>query len=68
MEITNAARLYIIEENKKRKALIIAEAVVVNSFAQKLSANFYIFFIQKIYPIHFFVNKTLAIQWLNKCN
>ncbi|MDI1233207.1 MAG: hypothetical protein PSX81_02870 [bacterium] len=63
-EITKDARLLIVEENKQRQEKIIAEAILVNSFAQKLSANFYILFLKNIYPIQFFTDRLKAELWL----
>lgn len=63
---TKKARLKIIEENKKRKAIVIAEAMVVNSFAQKLALNFYFFFQDHIYPMRFFSKRHEAEKWLRK--
>ncbi|MDI1233077.1 MAG: hypothetical protein PSX81_02215 [bacterium] len=62
--ISEEARQLIITENHIRKSQIIAEAIVVNSFFQKLSANFYILYLKKMYPTHFFTSKDLAIEWL----
>ena len=63
-KITVAARQYIIEENIKRNESIIAEAIVVNSIAQKVSSNIYIRFIGKIYPTRFFTDVEDASEWL----
>jgi hypothetical protein len=63
-EITNAARLGIIEENKKRKGSIISEAIVVNSVAQRVSTNFYMHFIQKVYPTQCFTDVEKARNWI----
>lgn len=64
--LTQEARQFIISENNKRKEQIIAEAIVVNSFFQKLSANFYILYLRNIYPTHFFTNKDSAMEWLKR--
>lgn len=64
--LTEEARHFIIAENNKRKSQIIAEAIVVNSFFQKLSANFYILYLRNIYPTHFFTSKESAQEWLKK--
>jgi hypothetical protein len=63
-EITKTARNLMVEESKKRKNNIIAEAIVVHSFAQKLSATFYILFLAKIYPVQLFADKYHAEKWL----
>lgn len=60
------ARMLIVKENTKRKALIKAEAIVVKSFAQKLASNFYIFFQDHIYPMRFFNKRQEAEKWLRK--
>jgi hypothetical protein len=58
------ARLLLQEENKDRKDKIIAEAVLVNSLAQKMTTNFYLKFIKDIYPSKFFTDYQKAIEWL----
>ncbi len=63
-KITPKARLLIVENNAQRKDKIIGEAIIVHSFAQKLSANFYILFLGNIYPTQFFTNLKLAKEWL----
>jgi len=63
---TKIARLRIIKENTKRKAIVKAEAIVVNSFATKLASNFYMFFQDHIYPMRFFNKRQEALKWLNK--
>lgn len=59
------ARLLLQEENKDRKDKIIAEAVLVNSLAQKMTTNFYLKFIKDIYPSRFFTDYQKALEWLN---
>lgn len=65
-QITEEARLGIIEANKLRKDMIHAEAIVVNSIAQKISANLYMKFIHQEYPIQCFTDIEKAIAWLSK--
>jgi hypothetical protein len=60
------ARMRIVKENTKRKAIVLAEAIVVNSFATKLASNFYMFFQDHIYPMRFFNKRQEALKWLNK--
>ena len=60
------ARMRIVKENTKRKAIVLAEAIVVNSFATKLASNFYMFFQDHIYPMRFFNKRQQAQKWLNK--
>lgn len=58
------ARAYLQTENKKYKDNIIAEAVVVRSFTQKMSTNFYLAFMKNIFPSKFFTDEEKAIEWL----
>ena len=66
-EISKEARFMMVEENNLRKSKIIAEAIVVHSFAQKLSANFYRMLLKNIYPIQFFTDREKAEKWLREC-
>jgi len=63
-DISKEARMLIVEENNIRKGRIIAEAIVVHSFAQKLIANFYMALLKNIYPIKFFTKRLEAETWL----
>ncbi len=63
---TKVARMRIVKENTKRKAMVKAEAIVVNSFATKLASNFYMFFQDHIYPMRFFNKRHEAEKWLRK--
>jgi hypothetical protein len=63
-EITKEARYMIVHENELRKNNVIAEAIVVHSFAQKLICNFYILLLKKIYPTQFFTDRDKATKWL----
>lgn len=63
---TKTARMRIVKENTKRKAMVKAEAIVVKSFPQKLASNFYMFFQDHIYPMRFFNKRQQAQKWLNK--
>ncbi len=63
-QITKEARFLIVENNAVRKQNIIAEAIIVHSFYQKLSANFYIYFIHHYYPIQFFTDIEKGKDWL----
>lgn len=58
------ARLLLQEENKMRKEYIIAEAVLVNSLAQKMITNFYLKFIKDSFPSKFFTDYNKAVDWL----
>ncbi|MES2617132.1 MAG: hypothetical protein V4613_04590 [Bacteroidota bacterium] len=62
--INREARAYLQTENKKFKDIIIAEAVVVTSFTQKMSTNFYLAFMKNIFPSKFFTDEEKAIEWL----
>lgn len=66
VDINTETRFLIVKENNSRKDSIIAEAVVVNSIAQKIKTNFYIMFLRKIYPTHFFTSVTEAEEWLKQ--
>ena len=63
--ITNAGRLEIAQENKRHKDLIIAEAIVVDAFYQKIKTNFYLSLIKKTYPVECFTDINKAKEWLN---
>ena len=63
-EISKEARYMIVHENDLRKNNVIAEAIVVHSFAQKLVCNFYILLLKKIYPTQFFTDRDKATEWL----
>ncbi len=65
-EISKEARFLMVEENNIRQSKIIAEAIVVHSFAQKLSANFYMMLLKKIYPVQFFTDHESAEKWLRQ--
>ncbi len=58
------ARHLLQEENKVRKDTIIAEAVVVTSLSQKMMTNFYLKFIQNVFPSKFFTDEQKAREWL----
>lgn len=58
------ARHLLQEENKDRSEQIIAEAVLVTSFTQKMTTNFYLKFIKDTYPSKFFTDYYKAIEWL----
>lgn len=58
------ARHLLQEENQSRQKTIIAEAVVVNSLAQKMTTNFYLKFIKDLHPCKFFTDLDKARTWL----
>lgn len=63
--ITNNARKFIRQENTKRVHLIIAEAIVVHSLAQRLFGNFYFNLMKSRYPIKIFSSIEKAKIWLH---
>lgn len=63
--IAREARAFLQEENHKDRKQIIAEAVIVNSLAQKMATNFYLSFIKDDFPSRFFTDLTKAKEWLN---
>lgn len=64
-QLTEDAIKYIQAENKKRAHLIIAEAIVVNSLAQRLLGNFYYRLQKPNYDIRMFTSEEKAMDWLN---
>lgn len=60
------ARAYLQNENKRHSETIIAEAVVVTSFTQKMSTNFYLSFMKNVFPSKFFTDEAKALEWLNQ--
>jgi hypothetical protein len=63
-EITKDARKYGQAENKKRKSTCIAEAMVVHNFVQKVLTNFYLKYIEDLYPTKSFTDIDEARAWL----
>jgi hypothetical protein len=63
-EITNAARLAMAGENKRNKGFIIAEAIVVHSFYQRVKTNLYMHLINRKYPVQCFPDEKSAREWL----
>lgn len=64
-DITKEARQYGLKENERLKDLVIAEALVVHSFTQKMITNIYLKYIQKSYPAKSFTDIDKAKEWLN---
>jgi len=64
-DITREARQYGLKENERLKDQVIAEALVVHSFTQKMITNFYLKYIQKSYPAKSFTDIAKAKEWLN---
>ncbi len=62
--ITREARAFLQEENHRERKYIIAEAVLVNSLAQKMATNFYLNFIKDDFPSKFFTDINKAKEWL----
>jgi hypothetical protein len=61
-----AARIYLQEHNKDHKNLIAAEAIIVCSLTQKMTANFYLKFMKDSYPSKVFTEIEKAKDWLLK--
>lgn len=64
-QLTSEAIKYIQSENQKRAHLIIAEAIVVKSLAQRLLGNFYYKLQRPNYNIKMFSSEEKALKWLN---
>ncbi len=64
--ITKEARIYLQEQNHLERKNIIAEAVVVNSLAQKMAINFYLSFIKDDFPSKYFTDINKAKEWLKE--
>ncbi|MFM6984550.1 MAG: hypothetical protein ACKOXF_10490 [Chitinophagaceae bacterium] len=64
-DITKEARQYGLKENERLKDSVIAEALVVHSFTQKMITNIYLKYIQKSYPARSFTDIDKAKEWLN---
>ncbi|HEY1047015.1 MAG TPA: hypothetical protein VGF79_11290 [Bacteroidia bacterium] len=64
-DITKEARAYGLKENERLKDQVIAEALVVHSFTQKMITNFYLKYINKSYPAKAFTDVEKAKEWLN---
>lgn len=67
-EITHTGRETIFSENLKRKEIIIAEAIVIHSIAQKIFSYLYYKINQHSYPIRIFDNVQEAMGWLKSIN
>lgn len=63
-EITHAARNTLLRENKKREGVIIAEAIVIHSVAQKIFSYLYYKLNDGNHPIHIFDSLSEAMEWL----
>ena len=64
-ELTNEAIKFIQMENQKRAHLIIAEAIVARTLAQRLLGNFYYRLQKPNYDIRLFTSEQKALNWLN---
>ena len=64
--ITNDARVAIKEENLKRASFIKAEAIVIDSLAQRMFGNFYLRMMRNKYPIKIFTSVEDARNWLEQ--
>ncbi len=65
-QITKEARVFGQEKSKAMKDFIIAEAIVVHTLPQKMTANFYFRFLKNLYPMKFFTDVDKARQWLDE--
>lgn len=63
-DIDREARLFGHEESVRIKDQVVAEALVITGFTQKIIANFYLKFIKDIYPTRVFTDVELAKSWL----
>ena len=64
-QLSGEAIKYIQFENQKRAHLIIAEAIVTNSLAQRILGNFYYRLQRPNYNIRMFSSEEKAMKWLN---
>lgn len=64
-DITKEARAYGLKENERLKDQVIAEALVVHSFTQKMITNFYLKYINKSYPARAFTDPEEGKKWLS---
>ena len=64
-QLSSEAIKYIQAENQKRAHLIIAEAIVVRTLAQRLLGNFYYRLQKPNYNIRLFTSEKKALEWLD---
>ena len=64
-QLSSEAIKFIQAENQKRAHLIIAEAIVVRTLAQRLLGNFYYRLQKPNYNIRMFTSEKKALNWLN---
>lgn len=64
-QINKEARDYGKSENARLSENVIAEALVVHNFTQKIITNLYLKYIQKSYPAKSFTNIEKAREWLD---
>ena len=64
-QLSSEAIKFIQAENQKRAHLIIAEAIVVRTLAQRLLGNFYYRLQKPNYNIRMFTSEEKAMNWLN---
>lgn len=67
-DINREARQYGTKENVRLKDTVIAEALVVHSFIQRMITNIYLKHIQKNYPAKAFTDTEKAKEWLATFN
>lgn len=66
--ITNEARLFVEQENKRRSDLILAEAIVTMGMKQRFFLNAYLLFQAKSFPVKTFLNENDAFNWIKELN
>lgn len=64
-EINKEARDFGKEMNSKLASEVVAEALVVHSFTQKMITNLYLKYIQRSYPAKSFTDVQKAKDWLD---
>lgn len=64
-QLSTEAMRYIQSSNEKRRDLILAEAIVVNSLAQRLLGNFYFRILSPKYNVRMFNSEEKAMKWLD---
>ena len=67
-EIDKAARDYGKKENERLADQVIAEALVVHNFTQKIITNLYLKYIGNSYPAKSFTDVQKAREWLDSFN
>ncbi len=63
-EISKEARFYWQKISNEKRNIVLAEAILVHTLAQKMIANFYFNYIKNRYPTKFFTDIDKAKEWL----